>query len=173
MKLSGFKQDATKITEGIVKKFDAEGKVYIRVGRHNNPKFEADLRKLMEPFKTFRKSRIPEDVVDKNTKIAFSRHILLEMVGFEDDLGDITGVKGSIIPDTEENRLKVLNHKDYQEFIDMVTNLSLDAEAFRVQVEESDMGKSETGPSGPTDGVVKSPSSGTSKSLPEKLPSHS
>ena len=40
MKLSDFKVDVTKQNDGVVKNFDADGKVYIRVAREGNERYQ-------------------------------------------------------------------------------------------------------------------------------------
>ena len=140
MKLSQFKQDETKANEGVVRNFDTEGKCYIRVARANNPKFEKEIRTLSEPYKSFRKSKIPEKVMEEITKKAMAKCILLEMVGFEDGEGDIVGEKGAVIEDTFENRYKVLMHPAYKEFLEMISEISFDFNAFKVESEAEDEG---------------------------------
>lgn len=155
MKLSEYRVDEAKVQEGVVKVFDTDGKVYIRVARHNNPKYQADLRRRLEPYKNFRKNSIPDDVIDRETRKSVARTILLEMVGFQDDYGDITGAKGSVIPDTLENREKVLLNKNYDAFLDMISTVSMDFDSFKVQSEEEDVGNSESGSNGNGDGGEK------------------
>lgn len=155
MKLSEYRTDETKISEGVVKKFDADGKVYIRVARHNNPKFQAGMRRRLDQYKSFRKNAIPDDVIDRETRKELARSVLLEMVGFEDDFGDITGTKGAVIPDTVENREKVLLNKSYDSFLDMVSNVSMDFDSFKVEAEQEDEGNSSSGSSGSGDGDEK------------------
>lgn len=164
MKLSEFKVDTEKQEEGVVRNFDTEGKCYVRIAREGNSKYQKKLRKLLEPYKNTRRHKIPEEVMDGATKEAMAECILLEMVGFEDDTGDITGKKGSIIEDTFENRLKVLKHKDYGEFLNMVSTISLDFEQFKVEQVEEDEGKSAGSSSGTGPGVAKKASSESSKS---------
>lgn len=142
MKLSNFKTDATKANEGVVKEFGTTpGECYIRVARHNNPQFESKLRKLLEPYRTYRKSKVQDDVVEECTKRAMSEFILLNMVGFEDDTGDIVGTKGAVIEDTAENRYKVLSHPDYSDFLELVSSISSDSETFRVEQQAEELGK--------------------------------
>lgn len=160
MKLSDFRADENKVKDGIVKQFDTEGKCYIRVARHNNSKFQAALRQKLEPFKTFRRGKLADDVINKATHEAMAKCVLLEMVGFEDDFGDITGTKGSTIPDTYENRLKVLSSKNYEEFLDLVSSISMDFEMFKVNEEADDLGNSKTGSAGNGPGAEKKASSG-------------
>lgn len=148
MKLSEYRTDETKIQEGVIRVFDTDGKVYIRVARHNNPKYQAGIRRRLDQYKNFRKSAIPDEVIDKETRKEMAKSILLEMVGFEDDFGDITGTKGAKIPDTLENREKVLLNKNYDAFLDMVSNVSMDFDAFKVESEEEDVGNSKGGSSG-------------------------
>ena len=148
MKLTDFKQDKSLATEGVVKNFDPDGKCYIRVARMNNPNFEAAMRRLSAPYKTFRKSKVPDAVSDDIAKKAMAEAILLEMVGFEDAAGDITGTKGAIIEDTYENRFKVLSHKDYGDFLEMIATISMDFESFKVQEQETDLGNSQSSSGG-------------------------
>lgn len=162
MKLGDFRVDPEKVKEGVVRKFDAEGTCYIRVARMNNPKFEAEMRRLSEPYKTFRRSKVPEDVSNDIAKRAMAKYILLEMVGFEDDFGEITGKKGALIEDTFENRYKVLSSKHYDSFLEMVSTISLDFEAFKSETEAEDEGNSETTSDGSGRGDEKSDSSSSS-----------
>lgn len=165
MKIGEFKVDTQKQEEGVVREFDAiPGKCYIRVAREGNTKYQKKLRKLLEPYKNTRRHKIPEDAMDDATKQAMAEHILLEMVGFEDDTGDITGKKGSIIEDTFENRLKVLKDKNYGEFINMVSAISLDFEQFKIDQIEEDEGNSDGSLSGTGPGAEKKVSSVKSKS---------
>jgi hypothetical protein len=140
MKLTEFKQDQKKATEGVLKYFDAEKKCYVRVARMNNPAFEAAMRRLTQPYKSFRKSKIPDRVADEIAKQAMAETILLEMVGFEDAAGDITGKAGSVIEDTYENRLAVLSHKDYSDFLEMISQISFDFDSYKAQEEAEELG---------------------------------
>ena len=164
MKLSDFKVDVTKQNDGVVKNFDADGKVYIRVAREGNERYQKKLRKLLEPYKKTRRSKVPAEAIDKFTKQAMAEFILLEMVGFTDDKGDITGKPGSVIEDTYENRLKVLEHEDYVEFINMISTISLDFDQFKVDQAEEDEEKSAGSLSGNGPGAEKKASSVSSKS---------
>lgn len=162
MRLSDFRVDPEKVKEGVVRKFDVEGKCYVRVARMNNPKFEAEMRRLSEPYKTWRKSKVPEDVQNEIAKKAMAKFILLEMVGFEDDFGEITGTKGAVIEDTFENRLKVLMNKNYDTFLEMVSTISLDFDSFKSQTEDEELGNSPSPSDGSGHGDEKSDSSGSS-----------
>jgi hypothetical protein len=148
MKLSSFRQDTQASKEGVVRYFDDEKKVYVRVARLGNAKFESEMRLLLQPYKTFRKSRVPDEVVERLTKEAMARTILLEMVGFEDDAGDITGTVGAPIEDTFENRFKVLSSKNYEEFLEMISGISADWDNFRGEMEAEAEGNSESSASG-------------------------
>lgn len=143
MKLTEFKQDAKKAAEGVVKYFDTDKKCYVRVARMNNPQFEAAMRRLTAPYKSFRKSKIPDNISDEIAKKAMAEAILLEMVGFEDAAGDITGTAGAIIEDTQENRFKVLSHKDYGDFLEMVSTIAFDFESFKAEEEKEQVGNSQ------------------------------
>ena len=155
MDIRSFKQDPAKVAEGVVRKFDAEGKVYIRVARQNNPKFEKAMRTALEPYKNHRKSKIPDKIIEECTKRAMAQTILIEMVGFTDGGGDITGTKGAKIEDTEENRYKVLMHKDYGEFVELVSTISLDFDTYRAEMDEEQEGKSERPSDGSGPGAAK------------------
>lgn len=156
MKIGSFKQNEQKANEGVVHHMDDTGKCYIRVARFGNPLFEAEIRKLYAPYKSYRKSKMSEEIQERLTNQGIAKAILLEMVGFEDDAGDITGTKGAVIEDTYENRLKVLSNKNYSEFKDLVSAISLDFEQYKSQQEAEDEGKSESSSSGSGPGAVTS-----------------
>lgn len=152
MRLTKFKEDTQKVNEGVKQFMDETQTCWIVVARQNNPKFESELRRLLKAYKGMRRGKIPEDIIDNCTKQAMAKHILLEMVGFEDADGDITGNKGGVIEDTYENRLKVLKDKRYSEFVDLVSGISLDNELYRSETEEEDLGNSESSSPGPGPG---------------------
>lgn len=142
MKLSSWKENTAAAKEGVVRNFDPDGKCYIRVARANNERFEKELRRLMAPYKGFRRSNVPDKTLDEMACRAMAKCILLEMVGFEDDHGDIAGTKGAVIEDTEENRFKVLIHPAYKDFRELVSNIASDHANYLLESEEADLGKS-------------------------------
>lgn len=139
MKLTEFKQDEKKAKEGVVRKF---GDAYIRVARANNPKYEKEIRKSLEQYKNHRRGKIPPEAIEDAVTNAVAKTVLLEMHGFTDDAGDITGTKGAVIEDNYENKVKVLRHPDYGEFRELVASISQDFNQFRVEDEEEEEGNS-------------------------------
>lgn len=158
MKISGFKVDQDKAENGIVRKFDVDGKCYVRVARANNSQFESELRRQIEPYKNFRRSKVPTKIIDECTKKAMAKAILVEMVGFTDDKGDITGTPGAAIENTEENRFKVLSHKDYGDFLELVSSISGDFDSYKTESDEEDEGNFVPSSAGPGPGAKKKPS---------------
>jgi hypothetical protein len=141
-----FKQDKQKAEEGIIRKFGDDA--HIRVARADNPKYQKKMRGSLEQYRNFRRGKIPAGVIDDAVCAAVAETILLEMKGFRDGAGDITGTAGAVIEDTYENRLKVLKHEDYVEFRDLVANMSQDFDQYRVAVEEEEEGNSASSSSG-------------------------
>ena len=146
MKLTEFRQDSKKANEGVVREF-GDG-AYIRVARANNPEYDKEMRKLMTPYKNFRRGKISPEIIDEVVSKAIAKTILLEMVGFTDDAGDITGIKGSVIENTYDNRLRILQHPDYTEFRELVASISQDFNEFRVETEQEEAGNSENSSAG-------------------------
>lgn len=138
MNLIDFKQDSKKAIEGVVRKFGEDA--HIRVARADNEKYQAFLRKSLEPYKGFRKGKIPDKVVEDAIIASVANHLLVEMVGFIDGGGDIVGTKNAVIEDTVENRIKVLSHPDYKDFRELVATMSQDFNQFKVETEEAEAG---------------------------------
>ena len=151
MRMSEFKSDPKKEVEGVIYEFDKTS--YIRVARANNKGFLAQIRRESKALRRRYRKNIPDDMVESVVKKAFARHILLEIHGFTDDVGEIVG-EGQEIEDSYENRLKIANSESYKDFVDFVSDISTDPDMYK-EDSDDELGKLSKTSSGSSPGEPK------------------
>jgi len=122
--------DTDKSSEENGKWYDIGDNARIKVARFGNSKHRKALTKLRSPYKPLllRGGQIPEEANDTLITESIAQTILLDWEGIQDE-------KGHPIPFSLDNCREALNN--YKDFLDLVSQLSLDAANYRaVQQEE-------------------------------------
>lgn len=132
-----FGTDKVQETEG--KWFDIGDNARIRVARFGNAAHQRILTALRGPYKplVLRGGEIPHDANADIIKASVAKAVLMGWEGLVDENLDP-------IPFSPENALDAFN--DYNDFYELVSQLSLDAANFRVQMQE-DIAKKSPGSS--------------------------
>jgi hypothetical protein len=127
MKISSFAVDEKKTIEGVWHEIGDNASVLI--ARAGNDKYRKDLRAMMKPYKRRLEREDPgmDKIAEGLLNKCMARHILLDWQGVEDD-------DGNEIPYSTEQALD--NFEKYPEFRDLISDLSNDTEAYKVQEEE-------------------------------------
>jgi len=109
--------------------FDIGDNARIRVARFGNKKHRQALNELRGPYKPLllRGGQIPDEANDAIITESLARAILMDWDGLLDDAGDP-------LPFSVENAHDAM--KDYKDFLELVSQLSLDAANFRTQMQE-------------------------------------
>jgi hypothetical protein len=123
VKLSAIKSDPELEREGVWQ--DYELGIRVKVARMGNQAFDECVRKLSEPHLSgFRRNKLPSEVLERITKQAVARHILLGWEG-------IDGEDGKPLPYSEETALEILNDPALADFYKFVLLAANEAELFR------------------------------------------
>ncbi len=130
MRVSNFAFDKELETEG--RWVDEVEGLRLKIARLNNPKYKAFIRKHGKVISRAN-GRMDFEAADDVAKKAFSRYILL---GWE----NLQNSEGEDIPYSSEKALELLT--EYDEFYTMVTEHATDAEAYKLNAMESDVGNS-------------------------------
>jgi len=114
--------------------FDIGGEARIRVARFGNKKHKKTLDKLRAPYKPvlLRGGDIPEDANDEIIKRSLSEAVLVDWEGLIDE-------KGNPIPYTPDAAYQAFCQ--YSDFLDLVSRLALDANQYRVLIQEQTVKK--------------------------------
>jgi len=131
-KISSFKQDLTKESEGVW--FDFESGIRVLIASTNSPKFKKFLKALTKPhIQAIRSNTASVDLQTALFKKAGSKYLVLDWENIEDD-------DGNPIECTPENCLEIFNDPALREFYNFVVQSAGSAEAFRVEFEAESAG---------------------------------
>lgn len=115
--------------------FDIGDGARIRVARFGNPKHKKALNKLRSPYKPLllRGGEIPDDANDDIITESIAQAVLVDWEGILD-------AEGKTLPYSPETCRQVLT--EYKDFLELVSQLSLDAQNYRKEVMDETIKKS-------------------------------
>jgi hypothetical protein len=131
MKISAFKQDDKKVSEGVW--VEAGEGLRLLIASFNSAAYAKEIKRIGKPYRTqIRSGRIANDVLVDLTKQAASRFVLLDWENLTED-DEVTE-----IPFTPEKALELFN--DCPQFWQLVHDCANDAALFAIDEEEDGAG---------------------------------